>query len=100
MHWIIKTAFLLFYLRFAKGIFRTLTYSVIGLNTTFTIIEWLIYCLQCVPLGAFFHKAEHPGVNCLSNTVQAFVPAAFVSLHRNPSVTFLLLTVDGTDNFH
>ncbi|RDW71711.1 hypothetical protein BP5796_07745 [Coleophoma crateriformis] len=76
MHFIIKMAFLLFYLRFATKTFRKLVYCTIGLNVVFTLIQWLLYCLQCFPLDAFFHKANHPGAKCLSNKILAFVPAA------------------------
>ncbi|KAH6663542.1 hypothetical protein B0J14DRAFT_258505 [Halenospora varia] len=77
MHWAIKMAFLLFYLRFAIKLFRTLVFWTIGLNTLFTIIIWLIYCFQCIPLSAFFNPTMHPGVKCLKNSILAFVPAAF-----------------------
>ncbi|KAK0121373.1 hypothetical protein ONS96_011547 [Cadophora gregata f. sp. sojae] len=76
MHWVIKMAFLLFYLRFATKRFRTLVYCTIGLNCAFTVIQWLIYCLQCIPIDAFFHPELHPGVKCIDNAVLAFVPAA------------------------
>jgi hypothetical protein len=80
MHWVIKTAFLLFYLRFANTrVFTTLVYCTMGLNTLFAIITWLLYCLQCVPLDAYFHPAAHPTVKCLNRSILAFVPAAFVS---------------------
>src|SRR6266487_2807371 len=77
MHWIIKTAFLLFYLRFATKIFRTLVFCTMGLNTIFTLIIWLMYCFQCMPLDAFFNRAAHPTTKCLDNSILAFVPAAF-----------------------
>lgn len=76
MHWVIKMAFLLFYLRFATKRFRTLVFCTIGLNCAFTVIQWLIYCLQCIPIDAFFHPELHPGVKCIDNSILAFVPAA------------------------
>ncbi|KAE8444094.1 hypothetical protein EG329_000876 [Mollisiaceae sp. DMI_Dod_QoI] len=76
MHWVIKMAFLLFYLRFATKRFRTLVLCTMGLNTLFTLIQWLLYCLQCIPLDTFFHPAAHPTVKCLDNKILAFVPAA------------------------
>jgi hypothetical protein len=79
MHWIIKMAFLLFYLRFAAAkVFRTLVYATMGLNTLLTVIIWFIYCFQCIPLDAYFNKAAHPTVKCLDNSILFFVPAAFV----------------------
>ncbi|CZR51053.1 uncharacterized protein PAC_00928 [Phialocephala subalpina] len=77
MHWVVKTAFLLFYLRFAVKGFRVLVFCTMGLNTLFTVITWLVYCFQCIPLDAFFNKAAHPEVKCLDNSILAFVPAAF-----------------------
>lgn len=71
-------AFLLFYLRFATKLFRTLVFCTIGLNTIFTAVQWLLYCLQCIPIDAFFHKAAHPNISCVDNSVLAFLPAALV----------------------
>ena len=82
MHFIIKMAFLLFYLRFATKTFRKLVYCTMGINGLFTLITILIYCFQCKPLDAFFHPLNHPGVKCIDNSVLAFVPAAFVSSPR------------------
>jgi Fungal rhodopsin domain len=80
MHWVIKMAFLLFYLRFATTrTFRYLVYGTMGLNTIFSLITWLLYVLQCVPLDAVFHPAAHPTAKCLDRRVLAFVPTAFVS---------------------
>ncbi|PVH67799.1 hypothetical protein DL98DRAFT_637048 [Cadophora sp. DSE1049] len=77
MHFIIKTAFLLFYLRFAIKTFRKLTYAAMGINIVFTLTTILIYCFQCRPLDAFFNPLNHPDVKCIDNSVLAFVPAAF-----------------------
>lgn len=78
MHFIIKMAFLLFYLRFAAKSFRKMVYITMGINCLFTLIIMLIYCLQCIPLDAFFQPAEHPDVKCLNKNTLAFPPAAFV----------------------
>ncbi|PMD31099.1 hypothetical protein L207DRAFT_473067 [Hyaloscypha variabilis F] len=78
MHWVIKTAFLLFYLRFATSrTFRYLVYGTMGLNTIFSIITWILYVLQCMPLDALFHPAAHPGAKCINRAVLAFVPTGF-----------------------
>lgn len=80
MHWIIKMAFLLFYLRFVNTkLFRTLVYCTMALNTLTVLTTWSIYCLQCIPLDAYFHPAAHPTVKCLDKSILAFVPAALVS---------------------
>ncbi|KAH6696489.1 hypothetical protein DL95DRAFT_507359 [Leptodontidium sp. 2 PMI_412] len=77
MHFIIKTAFLLFYLRFAINTFRKLAYATMGINLVFTLATILLYCFQCRPLDAFFNPLNHPDVKCIDNSVLAFVPAAF-----------------------
>lgn len=97
MHWVIKMAFLLFYLRFATKRFRTLVFCTIGLNCAFTIIQWLLYCLQCTPLDAFFHPELHPVVKCIDNSVLAFVPAALV---RYPAVPLFSLHPQLTTSEH
>jgi hypothetical protein len=74
-------SFLLFYVRFvSKGFFKYSIYATMVLNTLFTVVTWLIYCLQCIPLDAYFNKTAHPTVQCLDNSILYFVPAAFVSL--------------------
>ncbi|PMD65643.1 uncharacterized protein K444DRAFT_608218 [Hyaloscypha bicolor E] len=78
MHWVIKMAFLLFYLRFATTrTFRCLVYGTMGLNTIFSIITWLLYVLQCMPLDAIFHPAAHPKAKCVDRAVLAFAPTGF-----------------------
>lgn len=78
MHFIIKVAFLLFYLRFATKLFRKLVYVTMGINVIFTLATILLYCFQCLPLDAFFHPERHPNVKCVSKSFLAYVPAAFV----------------------
>jgi hypothetical protein len=51
-----------------------------GLNTIFSIITWLLYVLQCMPLDAIFHPAAHPKAKCVDRAVLAFAPTGFVSL--------------------
>jgi hypothetical protein len=87
MHWVIKMAFLLFYLRFATTrTFRYLVYGTMGLNNIFSIITWLLYVLQCMPIDAIFHPAAHPTAKCINRAVLAFVPTGFVSLPFNEPI--------------
>jgi hypothetical protein len=73
-------AFLLFYLRLSpETTFRRWVYMAMALNVMFTLTNWLIACLQCIPLDAFFHPAAHPGTKCISQFVTFFVPAFLVS---------------------
>jgi len=79
-HCVIKMAFLLFYLRLSpETTFRRWVYMAMALNVMFTLTNWLIACLQCIPLDAFFHPAAHPGTKCISQFVTFFVPAFLVS---------------------
>ncbi|KAJ5040863.1 uncharacterized protein L3040_005422 [Drepanopeziza brunnea f. sp. 'multigermtubi'] len=90
MHFIIKMTFLLFYLRFATKGFRTLVHYSIALNCIFAVVQWLLYCLQCIPLDAYFHHNDHPTVKCLENSVLAFVPA---SLNIFMDIVILVLPI-------
>ena len=91
MHWIVKMAFLLFYLRIAHTkIFTWSIYATIATNCVFTVIIWMIYCFQCIPLDAYFNKAAHPTVQCLPNKVLYFVPAA-LSIFTDLVIFFLPL---------
>ena len=75
--------FLLFYLRLAHtNTFKYTIWGTMGLNTMFTVIIWLIYCFQCIPLDAYFHPAAHPLTVCLPKQVLYYVPAALVSLSQ------------------
>ncbi|KAJ5629816.1 hypothetical protein N7528_003473 [Penicillium herquei] len=77
MQFIIKTAFLLFYLRLVTNTnFTYSVYAVMGLNILVSICLWLLYCLQCFPLEAFWDSAAHPNAKCLSTTVTYYVPVA------------------------
>lgn len=79
VHWTIKQAFLLFYLRLSprRG-FQIAVYSVMGLNTAFTIVNWSLAFLQCRPLDALFHPKNHPNAQCLPQLVVMMVPTALV----------------------
>lgn len=79
-HCVIKMAFLLFYLRLSRETtFRRWVFTAMALNAMFTLTNWLIACLQCIPLDAFFHPAAHPETKCISHFVTFFVPALLVS---------------------
>ncbi|RAH41715.1 uncharacterized protein BO95DRAFT_422195 [Aspergillus brunneoviolaceus CBS 621.78] len=75
VHWTIKQAFLLFYLRLSPDrSFQIKVFSTMVLNTLFTITNWLLAFLQCRPLGAIFHPAEYTNAQCLSTYVVMMVP--------------------------
>ncbi|KAL4901992.1 hypothetical protein BDW74DRAFT_181149 [Aspergillus multicolor] len=78
MQFIIKHAFLQFYLRLANR--PSFTYSVyvtMVLNAVIAVALWLLYCLQCRPLAAFWNAAAYPGAKCLDTPVTYYVPVAF-----------------------
>lgn len=47
-----------------------------------TLAIWLIYCLQCIPLAAFWDPAAYPGAKCLSSKITYYVVVALVSNTR------------------
>lgn len=73
-------SFLLFYLRLSNT--RRFTYMIYGtmaLIVCFTIAIWLIYCLQCRPLAAFWNPTAYPDAVCLSTKITYYVVVALVS---------------------
>ncbi|RAO73352.1 uncharacterized protein BHQ10_009364 [Talaromyces amestolkiae] len=77
MHFIIKMSFLLFYLRLSNTWRFTLSiYGAMGIVMASTIAIWLIYCLQCIPLPAFWDPTAYPGAKCLSTKITYYVVVA------------------------
>ncbi|KAL3476708.1 hypothetical protein BJX99DRAFT_258258 [Aspergillus californicus] len=77
MQFTIKTGFLLFYFRLAsKTTFVYSVYATLVLNLLITIALWLLYCLQCRPLAAFWNSAAYPDATCLSTSITYYVPVA------------------------
>lgn len=79
-----KQAFLLFYLRLSpqRG-FQIAVYATMGINTAFTIINWLLAFLQCQPMDAMIHPDAYPDAKCWSQYVVMMVPTALVSHSLN-----------------
>ncbi|KAH7111800.1 hypothetical protein B0J11DRAFT_190415 [Dendryphion nanum] len=76
VHWVIKCAFLLFYLRLSpSSIFRLLVYVGMGLNESIFIITIFITCFQCVPFDEILHPGTHPNAVCLAKLVLLIVPS-------------------------
>lgn len=81
MHLIIKHAFLQFYLRLAnKTSFTYSVYATMALNVAVAVAIWLLYCLQCRPLPAFWNPTMYPDADCLKTAVTYYVPASLVRL--------------------
>ncbi|PYH43110.1 uncharacterized protein BP01DRAFT_393681 [Aspergillus saccharolyticus JOP 1030-1] len=75
VHWTIKQAFLLFYLRLSPDRpFQIKVYGTMVLSTLIMIANWLLAFLQCRPLEAIFHPADYPNAQCMSTYVVMMVP--------------------------
>ncbi|KAF2802068.1 uncharacterized protein BDZ99DRAFT_469119 [Mytilinidion resinicola] len=75
-HWVIKQAFLLFYLRLSqRPNFQKMVWITMGLNTAFLIINWLLAFLQCTPFDAIFHPENHPEAHCMNSLVLLIIPS-------------------------
>ncbi|OCK77487.1 hypothetical protein K432DRAFT_255139, partial [Lepidopterella palustris CBS 459.81] len=75
-HWVIKQAFLLFYLRLSPKLnFRRWVWVTMGLNTAFCLINWLLAFLQCIPFDAILHPAAHSEAKCIPKLVLLIVPS-------------------------
>ncbi|KAH7389741.1 hypothetical protein DE146DRAFT_176020 [Phaeosphaeria sp. MPI-PUGE-AT-0046c] len=76
VHWVIKSAFLFFYLRLSPNkTFRIFVYIGIGLNASIWIINVLLACFQCIPFDEILHPGTHPGAVCISRLVLLIVPS-------------------------
>ncbi|XHG05700.1 hypothetical protein AWENTII_008914 [Aspergillus wentii] len=75
VHWTIKQAFLLFYLRLSIDIsFRRMVYGTMVLNTMVLITNWLLAFLQCDPFQALFNRAAYPYAKCLDPYIVNMLP--------------------------
>ncbi|KAG9191255.1 hypothetical protein G6011_09343 [Alternaria panax] len=70
VHWVIKSAFLLFYLRLSPSkTFRTAVYVGGALNLAILIINVMLACFQCIPFDEILHPGTHPDAICISKLV-------------------------------
>ncbi|KAL3439562.1 hypothetical protein BDV09DRAFT_182122 [Aspergillus tetrazonus] len=77
MQFVIKQAFMLFYLRLtSKTLFTYSVYATMVLNFPIAVGLWLLYCLQCQPLPAFWNSAAYPDATCLATAVTYYVPVS------------------------
>ncbi|KAL2851911.1 hypothetical protein BJY01DRAFT_232806 [Aspergillus pseudoustus] len=91
MQFIIKMSFLLFYLRLAsKTSYTYSVYATMILNLVIAVGLWLLYCLQCRPLQAFWNSAAYPDATCLDTSVAYYVP---VSLNIMTDFIILFLPI-------
>ncbi|KAH8203628.1 hypothetical protein TruAng_002158 [Truncatella angustata] len=90
-HWTIKQTFLMFYLRLSPSItFRRLVYGTMLLNAAFTVTNWLLAFLQCVPFDAIFHPALYPDADCIDKNILLMGPSV---LNIIADVTILILPI-------
>lgn len=82
VHFTLKQAFLVFYLRLSpRKDFRLAVYGTVAMCTIFLGVEWMLAFLQARPLQAMFHPKAYPNAKFLSQYVVQMVPTALVSLH-------------------
>lgn len=66
MQFSVKMCFLLFYFRLSDTpTFRRCLWGVIVFHSVTTLVIWLLYALQCMPLAAFYDPQSYPDVKCL-----------------------------------
>lgn len=66
MQFSVKMCFLLFFFRLSNTrTFRAALWSVIAFHCVTTVVIWLLYGLQCMPLAAFYDPESYPDVKCL-----------------------------------
>ncbi|KAL6150343.1 hypothetical protein ACJQWK_00607 [Exserohilum turcicum] len=100
VHWVIKSAFLLFYMRLSpKRGFRMAIHIAGGFNTAILIINvYVLYCIaldqasrltcttsflacfQCVPFEAILKPGSIPGAKCIPTMAVLLVPSILVKL--------------------
>ncbi|KAI0136484.1 hypothetical protein BJ170DRAFT_677357 [Xylariales sp. AK1849] len=98
MQFSIKMCFLLFYFRLSSiPSFKNALYGVIGFHTATTILIWLLYGFQCIPLTAFYDPASYLEVICLNTDITYFVPYT-LNMTTDIFILLLPLSVIGTLN--
>ncbi|KAF2130545.1 hypothetical protein P153DRAFT_220463 [Dothidotthia symphoricarpi CBS 119687] len=76
VHWVIKSAFLFFYLRLSpKKTFRMFVFIGMATNMAIFIANTLIAVLQCTPFDEIFHPGTHPDAKCLHKIILLIVPS-------------------------
>ncbi|RYO77501.1 hypothetical protein DL766_004933 [Monosporascus sp. MC13-8B] len=51
-------------------------YIVVGANVFVTTGTWVLYCLQCIPIEAYWYPERHPDVQCLPFALSLWLPAS------------------------
>ncbi|CAN9284105.1 unnamed protein product [Alternaria alternata] len=76
VHWVIKSAFLFFYLRLSPEItaFRYAVYAGVGLNTIVWACNMLLACIQCLPFDEILHPGTHADAYCMHKLIVLIGP--------------------------
>ncbi|KAI4690698.1 uncharacterized protein J4E88_002170 [Alternaria novae-zelandiae] len=76
VHWVMKSAFLFFYLRLAResAEFSYAVYAGLGLNTIVWGCNMLLACIQCMPFDEILHPGTHPDAYCMNKLIVLLVP--------------------------
>ncbi|KAJ6208049.1 hypothetical protein PSV09DRAFT_1154818 [Bipolaris maydis] len=76
VHWVIKLAFLVFYLRLSpdSDTFRYAVYFGVGFNTLVWITSVLVACFQCMPFDEIFHPGTHSDAQCINKMILLLGP--------------------------
>ncbi|KAJ5365703.1 hypothetical protein N7517_008589 [Penicillium concentricum] len=91
VHFTLKQAFLMFYLRLSpKRSFQLAVYGTMVMCTLFLVVEWLLAFLQARPLTAMFHPEAYPNAKYLSQYVVQMVPTA---LNAISDIIILILPI-------
>ncbi|KAF2202070.1 hypothetical protein GQ43DRAFT_10513 [Delitschia confertaspora ATCC 74209] len=76
VHFVIKNAFLFFYLRLSPDKnFRLMVFLGFGTNAAIFVINVLMAFFQCVPMDEIFHPGTHPNAFCIEKLVLLIVPS-------------------------
>ncbi|KAF2112706.1 hypothetical protein BDV96DRAFT_580269 [Lophiotrema nucula] len=76
VHFVIKSAFLLFYLRLSPSkVFKTFVYVGMGTNTAIFITNTFMAFFQCVPFDEIFHPGTHPDAKCINKLLLLLFPS-------------------------
>ncbi|KAJ5519802.1 hypothetical protein N7463_000255 [Penicillium fimorum] len=91
VHFTLKQAFLVFYLRLSpKRSFQLAVYGTMVMCTLFLVVEWLLAFLQAQPLAAMFHPEAYPNAKHLSQYVVQMIPTA---LNAFSDIIILILPI-------
>ncbi|KAK8087401.1 hypothetical protein PG994_002375 [Apiospora phragmitis] len=77
LQFLIKMSFLCFYFRTLTTTtrFQNAVYVVMSLVCCQTVRTWIFYCLQCIPIDAYFHPELYPNRRCVASSLSYYLPS-------------------------